>query len=84
MQSIRFLAAVLVASVLLSATGCIRGRSESLGVTAAAGAGQVGSIAPRASRRQRISLRALGRMLEQAEAAATSRQPAVDSSTPGR
>lgn len=76
MQRTRFLAAVLVVPVVLSAAGCIRGKSESLGVTAAAGAGQVGSVTPRESRRQRISLRALGRMLEKAQRETAGKQPA--------
>jgi len=71
MQRTLFIVVPLSAALLFSGFGCVRGDREPLGVTTAAAAGQVGSGARGVSQRQQISLRALGRMLSDAERGAT-------------
>jgi len=56
----------LLPALVVSLAGCVGGDREPFGVTTAAGAGQVGAAAT-SERRQRISLRTLGRMLKAAE-----------------
>lgn len=60
------LVAVACGLVVLLLTGCFRGDENQFGITAAAGAGQVTTVQPMISwRRKPLSLRLLGRVLNQ-------------------